>query len=1035
MEDFTHSRNVEHGYRYAPGREPPYENYGKFGNDSGKGRSLPRSISTADLQVTEQYQSVVARDYVSIAPEGGTTFFANTPMYTLALPVIENRELREFVLDLLRDSSVQKTLEKEHVINWCDSLTTLTPLKTISDGNCLLHAASLAMWGFQDRNLFLRRALNSAMESKTRNTLYDRWKQVREVENHTHGLILEHREWEDEWQAVKRQTRTDSVLGTNVDSLDDYHVFVLANVLRRPIIMYASPKIRSLASDGTLQKLYFSGVYLPLLWDPQVCKRSPLPLAYNNGHFSALTMMESPDQYNKRQLVLPLVDNDGSGLPVKFAVRLENPKNLLYEYLDITEVGISQSFSVLCSKLAVPDSSKTNNYTYMLAKAFVQACDDNFEMERGLSRERLGSGRRSNNRQQEVKPFTQNFHHPRPQEEDHSQQMRSKTTIQPRGKGTVKCSECSEPGLPQFLGRCERCHNRIQSKDEGSIYEPIPSPMMKRGEGRGGEEGIAAPALPIPRDQSQRSQCRTPGCDFFGTKEFRFYCSKCFDANMEKILKEVDDGPPPAPTPAPANPVYGIARETEEYSRTSSSDSKEPGKCRVCRDFFGSKELNDLCNKCFLKSTEKQQVKTPVDPFQLRDEHQGPPRREKFDEDPKYGRREAGNLDYSNPVPMKKKQGSSGDLYQSSTQVEKMKPQAEACVLCRGINISDTDSEAFIFCRRHAIQLVRGLEGRSEGDQRRADDLSRRTSAGMRPLNEVGGNYSATQDRFLYTQPDRNTGRSGHDNEYSSNASHRPIPKMDSTYDFPSSRPRGQSDYSAFVQGNNSQQGLDDARSRHRSVDNTAVTAGMGRGYHGGGLDGHGHNILGDEQYRGTGGTRREAWEQPPLGDIGGRGRRYDDINPGWNSNKLGPGKSDSRMGIGDPPGYRVSVDDRVPRNSAGDRGYGFNADDRGHRLGDEDRGFRNDPGDRGYGVGTDDRSRSHGGGDDSRYGANGRGGNKDMGTGGAGGVDPPPPSDGKLCAEIGCSFYAHRQLENRCPSCYEQIFKKPVDRDIFPEE
>lgn len=39
----------------------------------------------------------------------------------------------------------------------------------------------------------------------------------------------------------------------------------------------------------------FEGVYLPLLWDPSFCYRSPLALGYTRGHFCALVPPE-PDQ-------------------------------------------------------------------------------------------------------------------------------------------------------------------------------------------------------------------------------------------------------------------------------------------------------------------------------------------------------------------------------------------------------------------------------------------------------------------------------------------------------------------------------------------------------------------------------------------------------------------------------------------------------------------------------------------------------------------------------------------------------------------
>ena len=40
------------------------------------------------------------------------------------------------------------------------------PLSTRPDGNCLLHALSLSMWGVHDRRGFLRRALHTFMSAR-----------------------------------------------------------------------------------------------------------------------------------------------------------------------------------------------------------------------------------------------------------------------------------------------------------------------------------------------------------------------------------------------------------------------------------------------------------------------------------------------------------------------------------------------------------------------------------------------------------------------------------------------------------------------------------------------------------------------------------------------------------------------------------------------------------------------------------------------------------------------------------------------------
>jgi len=71
-------------------------------------------------------------------------------------------------------------------------------------------------------------------------------------------------------------------------------------------------------------------VYLPLLWEPMFCWRTPLTLGYTRGHFSALVPMEADlcahlgaraniDTNDDAPTVyLPLMDYDGKILPVHF---------------------------------------------------------------------------------------------------------------------------------------------------------------------------------------------------------------------------------------------------------------------------------------------------------------------------------------------------------------------------------------------------------------------------------------------------------------------------------------------------------------------------------------------------------------------------------------------------------------------------------------------------------------------------------------------------------------------------------------------
>lgn len=68
--------------------------------------------------------------------------------------------------------------------------------------------------------------------------------------------------------------------------------------------------------------LLFLGVYLPLLWEPSFCIKSPITLAYTRGHFSSLVPVE-PLPRGKSITYLPLVDHDHKLLPIHFVTKSE----------------------------------------------------------------------------------------------------------------------------------------------------------------------------------------------------------------------------------------------------------------------------------------------------------------------------------------------------------------------------------------------------------------------------------------------------------------------------------------------------------------------------------------------------------------------------------------------------------------------------------------------------------------------------------------------------------------------------------------
>jgi len=79
------------------------------------------------------------------------------------------------------------------------------------------------------------------------------------------------------------------------ESLEEFHVFVLSHVLRRPIVIIAETMLKD-SSGSDLAPIPFAGIYLPLECLPSKCHRSPLLLTYHASHFSALVYMQRPQQ-------------------------------------------------------------------------------------------------------------------------------------------------------------------------------------------------------------------------------------------------------------------------------------------------------------------------------------------------------------------------------------------------------------------------------------------------------------------------------------------------------------------------------------------------------------------------------------------------------------------------------------------------------------------------------------------------------------------------------------------------------------------
>nr|CAD7407275.1 unnamed protein product [Timema poppensis] len=289
-------------------------------------KKLTRGISRAtdNVNLVSRARSNIESNVCNV-----NQFFIETPVSTFTLPdlTIYPEDFRGFLEKDLIEMSMLVSLEQGGRLNWwADSgaCQRLWPLATTGDGNCLLHAASLGMWGFHDRLLTLRKALYGFMTSGcSRQALWRRWRWQQTQLNAEAGFVYSEEEWLKEW-----------------DSID--------------------------VNGEDMAPIPFGGIYLPLECSPGDCHRPPLVLTYDAAHFSSLVVMEREslmDKVPQPPAMIPLTDSDHVLLPIQFLVdpgehfvwglddtnlhtaqklTLDEKEklSLLHEYLDVVHVSI-----------------------------------------------------------------------------------------------------------------------------------------------------------------------------------------------------------------------------------------------------------------------------------------------------------------------------------------------------------------------------------------------------------------------------------------------------------------------------------------------------------------------------------------------------------------------------------------------------------------------------------------------------------------------------------------------------------------------
>ena len=240
----------------------------------------------------------------------------------------------------MRQKVIGRYMEQQSMVDDISKATEFIPLVpgcnelvavyTVADLNCLLHGAFTCMAGVRDGVLASDDPNASKVGTRTmlRDSIYQNFLQCDALK----ALVTQGSE--------KRIAEILKDSSQSRASLEGGHAFALANVLRRPIIIYAHKGLEGSFRANLKVPFRISGIYLPLLWEPTNANivKDPIVLCYSQGHFSSLVPFiegcggpaDSDCPYET--VTIPLCDEELKPLPIPFsnATRTYQPGSPTY---------------------------------------------------------------------------------------------------------------------------------------------------------------------------------------------------------------------------------------------------------------------------------------------------------------------------------------------------------------------------------------------------------------------------------------------------------------------------------------------------------------------------------------------------------------------------------------------------------------------------------------------------------------------------------------------------------------------------------
>ena len=357
------------------------------------------------------------------------------------------------------------------------------------------------------------------------------------------GLTFTKNEWEDEWKGIVRLasdkprgqnkapattrrisrqyslatssvrespgTKSDSGGSDSFESLEEFHVFALAHVIRRPIIVVSDTMLRDLEGQP-LQPVHFGGIYLPVECSPDKCYKYPLVLGYDAGHFPALVPAEGEDVGSNKTMLsssVPLTRPSMELLPLHF---ITDPGPLWSHTAEdskrkkLPEMSKAEKLALLSKYMHVVKLGSENK-----PQSIIPSFQDNDVVETELDASDLGSLFKKKSKEEKV--FVAKAL------ETISTFVTTHTNLP---KASPRAQRKPSNGNPLYAAKLDLANRPPYFDDMIANYIANAKKNL--------EEEKA-----INKNKSTLTKCISPGCTFYGNADSNYLCSKCFRYQQE----------------------------------------------------------------------------------------------------------------------------------------------------------------------------------------------------------------------------------------------------------------------------------------------------------------------------------------------------------------------------------------------------------------------------------------------------------------------------------------------------------------------